>query len=621
MNQIKNEFKNDINKNISNENIIEIAKNLPLEISNSFNKKASDDKYINNIPIEPNIYIFVFNSTNYFYYNDLIILNESIYNHLIKNYSSIKLEMKNYLQCYCINKYILFQVPDHINENKKTIIELGSLNKQKVFNIKYLLIFDNKRDFELYLQFIIRVFGFEDFLNGLNFSSNNIKLYDNKNKEVGIIINIAMKDNNSIQNNNNSIDENIKSNNIQNNINVNQNKISSIKQFFPFPPLIGLKNIDESTNSLNAVLQCFCHIEILVNYFKYKPRINEIINLYQNQKKEISLTNLFKILIENLWPSDNTYIDKNNNFQNNNNKYYSPLNFKENIIILYPGIIEPLNKDPKHLIIYIIKRLHEELNKAKNNINSENNGNSENQSDKMAKFNNFVIKFCNENKSLISDIFFGINLTSIKCSFCKVINYEFDIYYFLSFPIEEIKEYKIQQINNQMFLMNNMINMNPYQNLANMELNINSINIYDCFQYKKDNIDTFTGVGSINCNNCGNILTYTTQTNLFTAPKILIIGLNKGRNFEINIKIEFFEDLNLFNFIEITDTGFSYKLIGVVTYIGNDGENKKFISYCKNPIDIKWYKFENDFVIPVINFQNEIMDYGSPYILFYQKTN
>lgn len=265
--------------------------------------------------------------------------------------------------------------------------------------------------------------------------------------------------------------------------------------------------------------------------------------------------------------------------------------------------------------------MHEELNKAKNNINSEDNGNSENQSDKMAKFNNFVIKFCNENKSLIRDIFFGINLTSIKCSFYKVINYEFDIYYFLSFPIEEIKEYKIQQINNQMFLMNNMINVNPYQNLSNMELNINSINIYDCFQYKKDNIDTFTGAGSINCNNCGNILIYTTQTNLYTAPKILIIGLNKGRNFEINIKIEFFEDLNSFNFTETTDTGFSYKLIGVVTYIGNDGENKKFFSYCKNPIDIKWYKFENDFVIPVINFQNEIMDYGSPYILFYQKTN
>ena len=82
MNQIKNEFKNDIKKNISNENIIEITKNLPLEINNSFNKKTSNDKYINNIPIEPNIHIFIFNSTNYFYYNDLIILNESIYNYL-----------------------------------------------------------------------------------------------------------------------------------------------------------------------------------------------------------------------------------------------------------------------------------------------------------------------------------------------------------------------------------------------------------------------------------------------------------------------------------------------------------------------------------------------------------
>ena len=337
--KIKDEINGDNNKNISEEKIIELANSLPSEIKNIFNKKES---FLDNFFSEPNIAIFTLNSINYFYYNDLILLNESIYNSIIKQSSS---EKQNYVKCYFINKYILFKVPNNINKSKKIIIELGNFNKEKILNIKYLLIFDNIKDFESYLQFIIRVFGFDNFLKGLNFTSNNIKLFDSNNKEVGIIFNLEMKETNSIENNNNIINKNIKASyNIQNSI--NETGITSIKENFQSPPLIGLKNIDESMNFINVVLQCFCHIEKFVNYFKYRPRINEIINLYQNQKKEISLTNLFKIIIENLWPSNNEYIDKNNNNQNNNNKYYSPNNFKENITKLYPGIKYSLNKEP-----------------------------------------------------------------------------------------------------------------------------------------------------------------------------------------------------------------------------------------------------------------------------------
>ena len=109
------------------------------------------------------------------------------------------------------------------------------------------------------------------------------------------------------------------------------------------------------------------------------------------------------------------------------------------------------------------------------------------------KLNNFMKKFINENKSLISDIFFGMNTTSIQCSSCKMINYDFDIYYFLSFPLEEIKEYKMNQLKDQLFLMNNMVNMDSRQNLLNLDFTINSLSIYDCFQYKKDNIETIAG--------------------------------------------------------------------------------------------------------------------------------
>ena len=71
------------------------------------------------------------------------------------------------------------------------------------------------------------------------------------------------------------------------------------------------------------------------------------------------------------------------------------------------------------------------------------------------------------------------------------------------------------------------------------------------------------------------------------------------------------------NFIEMKDTGFQLKLIGVISYMGNEN----YISYCKSPIDFQWYKYEDDSVSKIINFNEQIINYGIPYIIFYQKIN
>ena len=44
-----------------------------------------------------------------------------------------------------------------------------------------------------------------------------------------------------------------------------------IKAHFMLPPLIGLDNIG-ATCYMNATLQCFCHIEKFVNFFKYSQQ-------------------------------------------------------------------------------------------------------------------------------------------------------------------------------------------------------------------------------------------------------------------------------------------------------------------------------------------------------------
>ena len=172
----------------------------------------------------------------------------------------------------------------------------------------------------------------------------------------------------------------------------------------------------------------------------------------------------------------------------------------------------------------------------------------------------------------------------------------------------------------------NTMKMNPMiyqQNLAYFQLNIqniNSVNIYDCFEYNQK-IEYFTGENSMYCNICQKQLPASYFTKLYTTPAILIIVLNRGQGIEFNVKLEFEENLNLNKFVKLPDTGYMYQLMGVVTHLGESGANGHFIAYCKSPINKLWYRYNDDFVTKVKDFKKEIIDYAMPYILFFQKIN
>ena len=109
-------------------------------------------------------------------------------------------------------------------------------------------------------------------------------------------------------------------------------------------------------------------------------------------------------------------------------------------------------------------------------------------------------------------------------------------------------------------------------------------------------------------------------TNLVTGPEILIILLNRGHGIEFNIKINFLEQLNLFNYIQLKDTGYNYQLIGVITHIGESSMSGHFIAYCKDPISqTLWHKYNDAMVNEVSDFQKEVINFAMPYLLFYQK--
>ena len=95
--------------------------------------------------------------------------------------------------------------------------------------------------------------------------------------------------------------------------------------------------------------------------------------------------------------------------------------------------------------------------------------------------------------------------------------------------------------------------------------------------------------------------------------------LNRGKGKQFDVKLNFVEELDLTSYIEFKNTGVKYKLIGVITHLGESGMSGHFIAFCKDPLNFKWYKFNDAIVSPVSDFKKEVIDFGMPYLLFYQK--
>ena len=293
----------------------------------------------------------------------------------------------------------------------------------------------------------------------------------------------------------------------------------------------------------------------------------------------------FKILIEKLWPDGQ-----------NNKTFYAPHEFKEKISKMNPLFEGIQANDSKDLVNFIIMTLHDELNRANNINNSMTNIINIDQRNKDLVFSIFIQNFTETNKSIISDIFYGVYSSITQCQNCKTISFNYQTYFFLIFPLEEVRKFKLQY--------------NPNNN----EL----INIYDCFQFNQK-LDLMFGENAMYCNYCKQTCYATMSQILTVTPEVLILILNRGKGIQFKIKLNFVEDLNLENFVEHKETGCKYKLIGVITHLGGSDMSGHFIAYCKDPISKDWYQFNDAIVKPVNDFQNEVIDFAMPYLFFYQK--
>ena len=162
-------------------------------------------------------------------------------------------------------------------------------------------------------------------------------------------------------------------------------------------------------------------------------------------------------------------------------------------------------------------------------------------------------------------------------------------------------------------MKNNTINNN------NIQINNNHVSIYECFCYNQKS-DLFSGENKNYCNICRQLWDSIYTSKIFISPNILIIILNRGKGNIYDVKLDFSETIDITQFVLQKDQPqIIYNLYGVITHIGQSGPNAHFVASCKNSIDNKWYRFNDAFVNHIDNFQKEVIEFGTPYILFYQK--
>ena len=345
------------------------------------------------------------------------------------------------------------------------------------------------------------------------------------------------------------------------------------------PILIGLNNIG-ATCYMNATLQCLSNTKKLTEYF---------LNIYKISPNKNMSNEYYKVLT-NIWD------------RKINNKSYSPNSFKEVLSKENPLFAGIAANDSKDLINFLLERFHQELNVEKSNKNINNNDMiaQEDQTNEPSMLKIFLEEFQQKFNSPISNLFYGIIETKSQCLGCKIIKYNFQVYSFLEFPLQQVNEYFYKLGKKPLYTMNGQ---NP------------DVNLYECFEYYSK-VDLMNGENQMYCNICNKLFDSFYSTVIYSTPIYLIINLNRGKGATYQCKVNFPDQLNLYNNVTFKDGYTVYGLYAVICHLGPSSMSGHFVAYCRNRNDNKWYLYNDAFVNPCTKPQQ--YNDGMPYILFYK---
>ena len=281
---------------------------------------------------------------------------------------------------------------------------------------------------------------------------------------------------------------------------------------------------------------------------------------------------------------------------------YPPYDFKKALSeenSLFAGIQA---NDSKDLINFLLERFHQELNIPNNNNNNNININDNyiDQTNEMQTLTSFINDYFSNNKSIITDCFYGLLETKSKCGGCNCLKYNFQIYSFMEFPLKDVNNYMFQ--NGRRKSLINQDGTNP------------DIDLYECFDYHQK-IDIMSGQNQMYCNICNCKRDTFYGSIIYSLPNYLIINLNRGKGAVYECKVNFPEILNLINYVTFKEKTV-LQLNAVICHYGPSSMSGHFIAYCRHRINKKWYKY-NDSIVSECTKPQEYNE-GMPYILFYK---
>ena len=464
-----------------------------------------------------------------------------------------------------------------------------------------------------------------NYLNGYsgNMNINNLNILNSRN-------NIGMNNQNNLyQRNNNQIlnnftnyvvnnNNNMSNNNINNNNNNNFNPKRDINKIIRkeegdielgfYVCAKGLENVG-ATCYMNATLQCFYHVKLLTEKLLNDEDIN----------KSMEITYCYKNLLKKLVGfKDKKRFRKEKmelfTIDQKEKPYVKPEEFKDLISKKNPLFKGIKANDSKDLIIFLLENMDNELTKRNN------------KGVKEIFFGKKIQELEEENfkkshNSIFADLFYGFQKSVMICKNCQYEDQTFTVFNFIIFPLE--KTYNSLKKNQN----NNNIHSNLYNqfgfginlNMLNSPTDVSSIKrkltLEECFKENEDE-ELLTGSNQIYCNHCHQNSNALTKNEIYLAPNVLILIINRGKGNYFKCDLDFPKTLDISQFTSNPNSPKIYNLIGVISHIGESSMEGHFIAYCRH-FDFNWYLFNDATATQV---PDDEMYKGTPYILFYQNS-
>jgi ubiquitin C-terminal hydrolase len=341
------------------------------------------------------------------------------------------------------------------------------------------------------------------------------------------------------------------------------NKSFSFKDFKKSSK-VSLEN-DGNVTYMNCVIQCLSNFKFMICY--YLNNLNKIKNKLYKMPLSYALSRIIFHL--NPYPQDNLQ------------KSFSIASFHKVVShenFFFSGNSE---KDPNEFIVFLLDKLHEEDRKE---MAQNNNNGTMTPMDSSKLFN--YLNYLRENEhSIIFDNFCWINRTLKICSKCnsKFFNYQRFFTFYLKLDFENGNN-------------GNNNNENSVKNFIEKQMNDKVLSAY--------------------CQGCKKKTDFKMKKSIIFFPNVFIIIIEKSdKNSQLNID----EEMKFGN----EEEKIEYKLNGMIAYNALN-ECFKYIAYCLNSIDNKWYKYDDQNTVSSID-KKEFLNNNkreltpTPNILFYQK--